>query len=83
MTQNERHLSAAVDGADRWTGILIFLAVKEIHNYEIKETVKNLLMTIFTVTIIVLIGFILYVFGAELFDFVVSWVKEAINRVLA
>ncbi|MFH0993708.1 MAG: YIP1 family protein, partial [bacterium] len=84
LTQNEevvyQLLSTVMYG---WTTILVFLAVKEIHNYEIKETVKNLLMTIFTVIIIVLIGFILYVFGAELFDFVASWIKEAINRVLA
>lgn len=65
-----------------WTGILIFLSTKEIHNYEISETIKNLLMTLFTVIIIVLIGFIVYVFGSQLWDFIVSWVKEVIHRVV-
>ncbi|MDP3130041.1 MAG: YIP1 family protein, partial [Bacillota bacterium] len=37
-----------------WTAILIFLSAKEIHNYEIGETVKNLLMTLFA-----MIGFVL------------------------
>ncbi|MDD3958054.1 MAG: YIP1 family protein [Candidatus Izemoplasmatales bacterium] len=64
-----------------WTAILIFLSIKEIHNYEIKETFKNLLMTMFTMAIIVLIGFIIYAFGSQLWNFLVSWFKEAINRV--
>ncbi len=64
-----------------WTGILVFLSTKEIHNYEIKETMKNLLMTLFTVAIIILIGFIIYAFGSQLWDFLVSWFKEVINRV--
>lgn len=64
-----------------YTGILVFLAVKEIHNYEIRETMKNILMTIFTMLIIVLIGFILYVFGSQLFNFIISWLKEVFFRV--
>jgi hypothetical protein len=64
-----------------WTAILVFLSCKEIHNYEIGETVKNLFMTLFAIVIIVLIGFIVYVFGSELWNFLTSWVKELINRV--
>ena len=64
-----------------WTLLLVFLSVKEIHNYEIMETVKNLLMTLFSMLIIVLIGFILYVFGSQLIDFIIEWGKEAWNRV--
>jgi tetratricopeptide (TPR) repeat protein len=64
-----------------WTVVLVFLAIKEIHNYEIRETVKNLLVTAFAMLIIVLIGFILYVFGSQLVDFVTSWLKEVANRV--
>jgi hypothetical protein len=66
-----------------WSLILIFLSVKEIQNYEIKETIKNLFMTLFTIVIIILIGFIVYVFGSQLWDFVSAWLKELINRVLA
>lgn len=64
-----------------WTGILVFLAIKEIHNYEIKETIKNLLMTAFTMLIIILILFIIYVFGSQLVNFILSWLKEVANRV--
>jgi len=64
-----------------WTGILLFLSTKEIHNYEINETIKNLLMTLFTMGIIILIGFIVYVFGTQLVNFLGAWWKEVINRV--
>ncbi|MFA5006894.1 MAG: YIP1 family protein [Candidatus Izemoplasmatales bacterium] len=66
-----------------WTAVLVFLSAKEIHNYEIGETAKNLIVTLFAVLIIVLIGFIVYVFGSELWDFVMSWVKELIGRVVS
>lgn len=64
-----------------YTATLVFVAVKEIHNYEIAQTFKNLLMTLFTMLVIVLIGFILYVFGSQLMDFLSSWVKEVVHRV--
>ncbi len=64
-----------------YTVILVFVGIKEVHNYEIKETFKNLLLTIFTMLIIVLIGFIIYVFGSQLLDFIISWLKEVFFRV--
>ena len=82
LTQNETIIfqlaSAVIYG---WTGLLVFLSTKEIHNYEIRETIKNLLMTLFAMAIIILIGFIVYAFGSQLWDFLVSWFKEVINRV--
>lgn len=64
-----------------YTLVLVFTAVKEVHNYEIGQTFKNLLMTLFTMLVIVLIGFILYVFGSQLIDFLTSLGKEVIHRV--
>lgn len=68
-------------GIVAYTAVLVFVAVKEIHNYEIGQTFKNLLMTVFTMLVIVLIGFILYVFGSQLVDFLSSLLKEVVNRV--
>jgi tetratricopeptide (TPR) repeat protein len=64
-----------------YTGILVFMGIKEIHNYEIKETLKNLLLTLFVMLIIVLILFIIYVFGSQLWTFTESLVKEVFYRV--
>jgi len=59
-----------------WTGIMFFIMVKEIHNYTFSETVKNVLLTIFTMALFVLAGYILYVLFNQLFDFVSAIVQE-------
>jgi len=64
-----------------YTLTLVFVSIKEIHNYEISQTFKNLLMTLFTMLIIGLIGFIIYVFGSQLADFLESFIKEVLFRV--
>lgn len=64
-----------------YTLILIYVGIREVHNYEIKETFKNILLTIFTMFIIVLICFIIYVFSSQLIDFLVSLLKEVFFRV--
>ncbi len=66
-----------------YTLTLIFIAIKEIHNYEISQTFKNLLMTLFTMLIIGLIGFIVYVFGSQLSGFLESFIKEVLFRVFS
>jgi len=64
-----------------YTLTLVFVSIKEIHNYEISQTFKNLLMTLFTMLIIGLIGFIIYVFGSQLTNFLESFIKEVLFRV--
>lgn len=63
-----------------WTGIMIFLMVKEVHNYTISETVRNLLLTIFTMLLIVLVGYILYILLNQLYDFVSAIIQEVSLR---
>jgi len=65
-----------------YTLVLIFLSIKEIHNYEIMQTFKNILMTLFTMFIIALIAFIIYVFGSQLIGFLESFIKEVLFRVI-
>ena len=64
-----------------YTLVLIFIAIREIHNYEIKDTFNNILLTLLTMFIILIIDLVIYVFGYHLFDFLVSWFKEVIFRV--
>jgi tetratricopeptide (TPR) repeat protein len=66
-----------------YTLTLVFVSIREVHNYEISQTFKNLLMTIFTMLIISLIVFIIYVFGSQLTDFLESFIKEVLFRVVS
>ncbi|HUF37808.1 MAG TPA: YIP1 family protein [Anaerolineales bacterium] len=59
-----------------WTGILLFIMVKEVHNYTFSETVRNVLVTFFTMGLFVLTGYILYVLFNQLFDFVSAIFQE-------
>ena len=59
-----------------WMGLMLFIMVKEIHNYSFWETVRNVLITIFTMALFVLTGYILYVLFNQLFDFVSAIFQE-------
>jgi tetratricopeptide (TPR) repeat protein len=59
-----------------WMGLMLFIMVKEIHNYSFWETVRNVLITIFTMGLFVLTGYILYVLFTQLFDFVSAIFQE-------
>lgn len=59
-----------------WTAIMLFIMVKEIHNYTFSETVRNVLLTLFTMALFVLTGYILYVLFNQLFDFVTAVAQE-------
>jgi hypothetical protein len=59
-----------------WMGLMLFIMVKEIHNYSFGETVRNILLTIFTMGLFVLTGYILYVLFGQLFDFISAILQE-------
>lgn len=59
-----------------WIGLLLVIMIKEIHNYSFSETIKNLLITLFTMVLFVLTAYILYVLFKQLFDFVTSIAQE-------
>jgi tetratricopeptide (TPR) repeat protein len=64
-----------------WTGLMLFIMVKEVHNYSVSETIRNILLTIFTMALFVLTGYILYVLFNQLFEFINAIIQEARLRV--
>lgn len=63
-----------------WMGIMLFIMVKEIHNYSFSETVRNVFMTLFTMGLFVLTGYILYVLFSQLFEFAQAILQELTLR---
>jgi len=59
-----------------WTGLIYFIMVKEVHNYSFSETVKNILVTLFTMGLFLLTGYILYVLFNQLYNFISAVVQE-------
>jgi DNA-binding beta-propeller fold protein YncE len=53
-----------------WVGLLYFIMVMEIHNYSFTETVRNVLITLFTMALFLLTAYIIFVLFTQLFDFI-------------
>ncbi len=63
-----------------WVALMFFIMVREIHNYSLSETIRNILTTFFTMAIFLLIGYILYVLFNQLYEFVHAIIQEASLR---
>lgn len=61
--------------------VLIIIMIKEIHDYPLKETFKNIGLTLFTMMIFVISGIIIVVLVNQVWDFVVTIAKEVSYRV--
>ncbi|MCU0484960.1 MAG: hypothetical protein MUC85_02500 [Anaerolineales bacterium] len=59
-----------------WMVMMLFTMVKEIHNYSFGETVRNVLLTLFTMALFVLTGYIFSVLFNQLFDFISAVLQE-------
>ena len=59
-----------------WTGLMLFIMVKEVHNYSLSETIRNILTTLFTMALFLLTGYILFVLFDQLYEFVLAIVQE-------
>ena len=64
-----------------WIAVLIVISIREINNYTVGETAKIIFLTMFTILIVCLIGFILYVLWAQVFDFLQSVVREVVYKI--
>lgn len=64
-----------------WCAVLVFISVKEINDYTVKETIKIILLTIFTILIVCLLAFIIYVLGSQVFDFLQQISREVVYRI--
>lgn len=64
-----------------WILILMFISIKEINSYNVKETVKIIGLTLFTILIAVLLAFIIYVLWSQVFEFIQSLVGEVVYRI--
>ncbi|MDW8268971.1 MAG: YIP1 family protein [Anaerolineae bacterium] len=59
-----------------WTCLMLFIMVKEVHNYSLSETIRNVLITLFTMGIFLLTGYILYVLFNQLYEFIRAIIQE-------
>lgn len=63
-----------------WLLVLVILAIKEVNNYTAGETFKIICLTIFTILIMALLIFIIYVLWAQVFEFISAVFGEVVYR---
>ena len=64
-----------------WIVALEFITVKELNDYSVKDTIKIILLTAFTILIVLLLAFIIYVLWSQVFDFISSLIGEVVYRI--
>ena len=64
-----------------WSALLVFIAIQELHNYTIRESIKSLLLTFLFMAIAAVIFAFIQIMGDQLIQFVIAFVKEAIRNV--
>ena len=63
-----------------WMIVLMLLSMKEVNGYTAGETVKVILLTAFTILIMTLLIFIVYVLWAQVFQFFGALIGEVVYR---
>jgi len=82
LTYNEAFLMTFVSAISfGLTGIYFFFMVKETHYYSIKETVQSILISAFTMAMLLLSTFIIYILLNELFILIKDIAMEVYYRV--
>lgn len=81
LTDNEQFLITLSEAVMiGWIVILVVLAIKEVNNYTAGETFKVICLTVFTILIMALLLFIIYVLWAQVFEFISSVIGEVVYR---
>lgn len=64
-----------------WVVVLFVISIMEINNYSFGETLKIIGLTAFTILIVLLLAFIIFVLWSQVFDFLQSLIGEAVYRI--
>lgn len=63
-----------------WCFILLFCMIMEVHDYTVRETVINLLLTVFVMMVIFVVVVVISILGKEFIGFIKSIVEEVLGR---
>ena len=64
-----------------WSGVLVLLAIKEIHNYEPGQVAMNVLLALFLMIVMIFVGSIIGMFWDTVLDTLSAFGKEVLYRV--
>ena len=81
LTFNEGFFITLIDVVSYgWTGLLVLLMIMYLNDYSFKRTLATVILTAFTVLIVVALGFVIWVLINQLIDFVSGIYGEVVYR---
>jgi hypothetical protein len=64
-----------------WSAVLLFFIIKDTHNYSVKETIYNLIMTVLMMIVMIIIAIMVYMMIMQVVEFVFDLFKEVVISV--
>ncbi|WP_448375831.1 YIP1 family protein [Fervidobacterium sp.] len=81
LTYNEAFIISLLSNAlIVWSAILLFTGVKEIHDYNLRNTIKSILLTLVWIFVIILVYSIVYMLWDQLVQTVYAIIQEVLYR---
>ena len=81
LTFNEEFFITMIDVVSiGWTALLVLLTIMYQNDYSLKNTFKTIILTLFTVLVVVCLAVVLYMLISQLVDFVTSIYGEVVYR---
>ena len=81
LTFNEEFFISLIDFVSYgWTALLIILMIMYQNDYSLGKTIKTIIITLFTVLVVVALGVVLYMLISQLVDFIASIYGEVVYR---
>jgi hypothetical protein len=81
LTYNEAIIYSFLDQVRLgWTVVNLVFMIKEIHNFHVKALMKNIVLTLLTMMMIILIGFLLYLLGLQVLNYIEGLIREVMLR---
>ena len=81
LTFNEEFFITLLDFVSYgWTALLIILMIMYQNDYSLAKTIKTIIITLFTVLVVVALGVVLYMLISQLVDFIASIYGEVVYR---
>ncbi|GHU01461.1 hypothetical protein FACS1894147_01350 [Spirochaetia bacterium] len=63
-----------------WSGLLVIIMVMQIHDYDFREALLCLVLTVFAMAVIFIVCIVIYILGKAAVDFFISLIEEMFNH---
>jgi hypothetical protein len=63
-----------------WSGVLVIIMVMQVHEFDFREALGNILLTLFAMAVVFTVAIVIYMLARAAFEFFISIFEELYNR---